>query len=209
MELESSHSTELADHCSSALQILQDFFNDGDGVSKKDLAESHGLAIFDVKGISAGTAVARGSGLVMAHHGKGGWSLPSSISLKYIGAGPSFGTNLYSSVRVLDKQEFDRCFIEQKWEYGMQLVAAAGPLGANIEVKGQSLIQQPTRSKGAYVGVTFGGTHFEENKDVNAKFYGQEVTAREILTGKIDVPETCKNNVRGLWDFLLLLENDM
>lgn len=57
-----------------------------------------------------------------------------------------------------------------------------------------------------YVGLTVGGTHFKENKDLNAKFYGKEVTAREILTGKIQGAEACKNEVRSLWDFLTLLE---
>ncbi|CAH0047627.1 unnamed protein product [Clonostachys solani] len=209
MTWENSHTTDLAVRCSSALQILQDVLKNRDAISKKDLEEAHGLVIFDVKGIAVGTGFAHGSGLVMARHAKGDWSLPSSVSRTYVGAGPSLGANLYSSARVLNKEAFEKCFIEQRWEYGMNLSAAAGPFGANVDVKGQSLIQHPTRSKGAYFGVTFGGTLFEENKELNAKFYGKEISAREILTGKIQVSEACKNEVRSLWDFLTSLEKQI
>ncbi|CAH0004504.1 unnamed protein product [Clonostachys byssicola] len=206
MKSESFHATELAERCKSALQILQDLHNNGEALSKKNLEEAVGLVVFTLKGASMGAEVGLGSGLVMARHAKGDWSLPSAVSLTYVGGGVSFGINVYSSVQVLKKEEFEKNFIEQRREYGMQLAASAGPLSTYVDVKGQSLVQTLTESTGMYVGLTFGGTHFKENKDLNAKFYGKEVTAQEILTGNIQVPEARKNEVRSLLDFLTLLE---
>ncbi|CAH0018903.1 unnamed protein product [Clonostachys rhizophaga] len=206
MKSETFHTTELAERCKSALQILQDLLGNGDAITKIDLEEAHGLVIFNSIGASVGTGCAVGSGLVMARHAKGDWSLPSAVSETYVGGGPSFGVNVYSSVRVLKKEEFEKCFIKQRREYGMQFAAAVGPLGIKIEVEGQSMVQRVAKPEGLYFGWTVGATHFKENKDLNAKFYGKELTAREILTGKIQVPEACKNEVRSLWDFLNLLE---
>ncbi|CAI6098848.1 unnamed protein product [Clonostachys chloroleuca] len=189
MKSESFYTTELAERCKSVLQILQDLLSNGDTISKEDLDEAYGLVIFTSIGASVGVGGGLGSGLVMARHAKGDWSLPSAVSQTYVGAGPSFGVNVYSS---------------QRREYGMQLAVSAGSLSTHIEVKGQSLVQHLKGS--VYVGLTVGGTHFKENKYLNAKFYGKEVTAREILTGKIQGAEACKNEVRSLWDFLTLLE---
>jgi lipid-binding SYLF domain-containing protein len=179
---------------------------DGNVISKKDFEEAYGLVIFNSQGASVGAGGEVGSGLVMARHAKGDWSLPSAVSQTYVGGGPSFGVNVYSSVRVLKKEEFEKCFIKQIREYGMQFAAAAGPLGIKIEVEGQSMVQRATKSEGVYFGWTVGATHFKENKDLNAKFYGKEVAAREVLRGEIQVPEAGMNEVRSLWDFLTLLE---
>lgn len=59
-----------------------------------------------------------GSGLVMARHAKGDWSLPSAVSQTYVGAGPSFGVNVYSSVRVLKKKNSKNAFSSKDGNMG-------------------------------------------------------------------------------------------
>jgi hypothetical protein len=46
-----------------------------------------------------------------------------------------------------------------------------------------------SKSKGAFAGISVEGSVLIERKDINCKFYGRDITAKEILTGVVEAPE--------------------
>lgn len=66
---------------------------------------------------------------------------------------------------------------------------AAGPVGRNAEaagaasLKGVAGIFSYSKTKGLFAGVSLEGSAIIERKDANAKLYGRQVSARELLSG--------------------------
>jgi hypothetical protein len=48
------------------------------------------------------------------------------------------------------------------------------------------------QSRGAYAGVTLDGAYVAVRHDVNEKFYGRKVTARELLYGAVKAPKAAE-----------------
>ena len=69
---------------------------------------------------------------------------------------------------------------------GEAYVAATGP-SSNSEA-----YMSYSQSRGAYGGVTVDAAYVSVRKDVNEKFYGYAVSARDILGGKVDRPKAAE-----------------
>lgn len=66
---------------------------------------------------------------------------------------------------------------------------AAGPVGRNAEAAGAASLKSVagifsySKTKGLFAGVSLEGSAIVERKDANAKLYGRQISARELLTG--------------------------
>ena len=49
-----------------------------------------------------------------------------------------------------------------------------------------------SRSQGAFAGVSLQGAVIATRDDANAEFYGQKISASDILAGKVNVPAGAK-----------------
>jgi hypothetical protein len=71
---------------------------------------------------------------------------------------------------------------------------AAGPIGRNAEASGSATykhvaaIYSYSKTRGLFAGVSLEGSVIITRSDANKKFYGQEVTAKELLNGTIPPP---------------------
>jgi SH3 domain-containing YSC84-like protein 1 len=161
------------------------------------IAQAKGLAIMTV--IKAGFVWSgrAGSGLVVSKLPDGSWSAPSAIGTAGMGFGGQIGANLTDFVIVLNTEEAVKAFsMGGNVTLGGNLSVSAGPMGRSLEASGSvrkfAPIYSYSKSKGLFAGVSIEGSVILERKDANAEFYGRKVSAKEILTGKVQPPAECE-----------------
>jgi SH3 domain-containing YSC84-like protein 1 len=149
-----------------------------------------GLAILTV--IKAGfLGSARfGSGLVVARLPDGSWSAPSAIATAGAGFGGQIGLELTDFVFILNDSSAVKTFSQAgSLTLGGNVSIAAGPVGRNAEAAGAASLKSVagifsySKTKGLFAGVSLEGSAIVERKDANAKLYGRQISARELLTG--------------------------
>ena len=155
------------------------------------MRDAKGLAILTVtKGgfIFSGKG---GSGLVIARVGNG-WSGPSAIGTGGVGFGFQAGVEVSELVIVLNTPEAVNAFAKGgNVTLGAGMSIAAGPVGRTAEgsVALQAVMYTYSRSQGAFAGVSLEGTVIATRDDANTEFYGKQVTATDILSGKVTPPK--------------------
>lgn len=165
-----------------------------DNVIPKDvICNAKGLAIFTA--IKAGFfwSGRAGSGLVVAKLPDGSWSSPSLINIGGVGFGAQLGADVTDFVIVLNTEDAVKAFCRgENVTLGGNLSVSAGPVGFGHEYSGSlyegASLFSYSKSKGLFAGVSVEGTIIIERKDANKTFYGSEISAEDILSGKTDKP---------------------
>ncbi|KAJ9052755.1 hypothetical protein DSO57_1031117 [Entomophthora muscae] len=190
--------TDLAAECTKAAKILNKFIDPKeagiDSVVPHDiLTKAKGFAILTI--IKAGFVWSgrAGSGLVVARLSDGSWSAPSGIGSAGVGFGGQIGAQITDFLIILNTADAVKAFSEGgNVTLGGNLSVAAGPLGRSAEAGGAvahfAAIYSYSKSKGLFAGVSIEGSVILERKDANAKFYGRQVRAKELLSGKVPPP---------------------
>ncbi|KAK3316190.1 hypothetical protein B0H66DRAFT_576173 [Apodospora peruviana] len=186
----------LASECKKCGKILTSFidprqaFSPDKVIPPSVLANAKGLAILTV--IKAGfLGSARfGSGLVVARLPDGSWSAPTAIATGGAGFGGQIGFELTDFVFILNDASAVKTFSQAgSLTLGGNVSIAAGPVGRNAEAAGAASLRSVagifsySKTKGLFAGVSLEGSVIVERKDANAKLYGRQVSARELLTG--------------------------
>lgn len=157
-----------------------------------------GLAIFSTMRTGLWVSGSGGSGVLIAHNPDGTWSPPSGILVHTLGVGFNAGIDIYDCVVVINNPKALEAFSKVRVTLGGEVSMALGPLGvggtldANIDPRKQqnrTPIFTYMKSRGLYAGVQIDGTFIIERNDENAKFYGQRMPVKDILTGRVkEVP---------------------
>ncbi|KAH7340893.1 DUF500-domain-containing protein [Rhizoctonia solani] len=163
-------------------------------IPKAVLQRARGLAVFQV--IKAGFVFSgkAGSGLVLARLPDGSWSAPSCIGTAGVGWGLQIGADITDFVIVLNSEEAVRAFsMGGNVTVGGNISASAGPIGTGGAVQASLASPAPmfsySKSKGLFAGLSLEGTVLIERKDANRDFYGSDVPAKDILSGRVPPPE--------------------
>ncbi|RGP79403.1 hypothetical protein FLONG3_2458 [Fusarium longipes] len=176
--------SELVAECQKSAQTLETFINKGK-IPSDVIKNAKGLAIFT--GFRAGMyfAGAGGSGVVIARLTDGSWSSPSAFSVRSGSVGLVYGIDVYDCICVLNTIEAVDAYKKSEVNLGGAVALATGPLGGNVNVGDVKPVWTYTKSRGIYGGLTVDGTVIKEKKDVNAEFYGSEVSSAQILDGHV------------------------
>jgi SH3 domain-containing YSC84-like protein 1 len=87
--------------------------------------------------------------------------------------------------------------LSDKFKMGADATVAAGPVGRNAaagtDAKLNAEILSYSRSKGAFAGISLDGAVVQADKSGDKAMYGSSVTRREILSGKVAVPEPARS----------------
>ncbi|GAA5833110.1 hypothetical protein JCM11251_006519 [Rhodosporidiobolus azoricus] len=195
----------LENEVEKAAKILQSFLADPqhpesalNSIPKEVLARAKGFAIFTVLKAGFVWSGKAGSGVVIARLPDGTWSAPSCIATGGVGFGLQVGADLSEFVVVLNSDEALAAFAKGgNVTIGGNLSAAAGPIGVGGAVNTALLHPEPmftySKSKGLFAGVSLEGTVLIERKDANAAFYGQQLAAVDLLSGKVPPPEAASS----------------
>jgi len=185
------------------IDVLEEYGKaQGDSIPRQVFHDAKGLVVMWV--IKAGFLIAGegGDGLVVIRQGKK-WSHPSAISAAGAGVGFQAGGSSQDYVLLLNTEEAVRQF-SQKGNYtsSAEVEGTAGPTGRELSA-GVATVNAPVYTysftKGLFGGVSLSGLGYGSADDTNENFYGQRLTPKEILDGKVKkTPEA----VHRLWKAL-------
>ena len=154
------------------------------------LNTAKGLAIITVTKAGFIISGRGGTGIVVART-EGGWSGPSAIGTGGIGVGFQAGAQTSELIIVLNTPKAVQAFSKQgNVSLGADLSVAAGPVGRNVaaDMLPLAAVYTYSRSQGLFAGISLEGTVIATRDDTNAAYYGREVNAGDILSGKVKPP---------------------
>ncbi|KAK9482375.1 hypothetical protein V1527DRAFT_492792 [Lipomyces starkeyi] len=191
----------LKSECKKAARILSSFIKPNQVLGMDTvippsvLANAKGLAIITV--LKAGFLFSgrAGSGIVIARLPDGTWSAPSAIVTAGAGVGGQIGAELTDFVMILNTRAAVESFSQLgSITLGGNISIAAGPIGRNAEAGGSASLKSVaaifsySKTRGLFAGVSLEGSALIERRDANRKFYGGNVTAKQLLSGTVDSP---------------------
>jgi lipid-binding SYLF domain-containing protein len=164
------------------------------------LRNARGLAILTVVKVGFGLSGKGGQGVVVARTGDG-WSGPSFVGTGGAGWGLQIGAEITEFVFVLNTNRAVHAFSQDgNVTLGVDVSVAAGPVGRDLQagVTPRAAGYTYSKSKGLFAGVSLEGTVIATQKTANARYYGHEVSARDILSGAVSAPARANVLMRAL-----------
>lgn len=163
-------------------------------IPTKVIQRALGLAIFTTMRSGLWFSGSGGAGVLLGRIPETGeWSPPSGIMLHTAGMGLLAGVDIYDCVVVINTPEALEAFKHFRCTVGGEISASAGPVGVGgiLESelhKRQAPIWNYMKSRGLYGGIQIDGTVIIERVDENERFYGERISAIDILAGKARYP---------------------
>ncbi len=182
-------------------RILRDFHKMPEqGIPESVLRHAKGVAVLTVVKIGFGLSGKGGQGVIVARTGNG-FSGPSFIGTGGAGWGPQIGAQITEFVFVLNTNRAVRAFSHDgNLTLGADASVAAGPVGreASAAVTPTAAIYTYSRAKGLFAGASLEGTVIATQKTANARYYGHDVSASDILSGAVSAPPRAGVLLRAL-----------
>lgn len=158
------------------------------GIPREVAQSATAVALLSV--VQAGFLVAgsAGTGILLRKKTDGTWSHPSACGLVGCGYGLLVGASVKHVLVFIHGQDgLNAVTSETGLTVGGQAEATLGPFGRTVELdvnvsnRGAGTSHAVAFSKGAFVGVSVQGAVVGARLAANAKFYGIDVTPRQIL----------------------------
>ncbi|KAK4049778.1 hypothetical protein OIO90_005359 [Microbotryomycetes sp. JL221] len=190
----------LPQECRKATKLFAAFANPEKGldtiIPASILRKAKGFAFLTVAKAGFIFSARAGSGVVIARLQDGSWSAPSAIGTAGGGVGFQAGVEMAEFLIILNSRAAVASFMAAgSLTIGGNMSVAAGPLGRNVEGTGSvstkgkvSAMYSYSRTKGLFGGASIEGSVIVERSDANAKAYGYDVTAKQLLSGQVEVP---------------------
>jgi SH3 domain-containing YSC84-like protein 1 len=180
---------------SESATVLSEIMNAKDKGIPEDLLEKAQCVgvVPDLKRAGFVLGAKYGKGIVVCREPNGrGWSAPSTVRIEGGSIGLQIGAGETDVVFiVMNKRGMDK-LMEDKFTIGADVSAMAGPVGRSAEAKTDALLHAEilaySRSRGIFAGVSLEGATLRPDREDNREIYGQELSQREILTGRMRPP---------------------
>lgn len=163
------------------------------------LHQAKGLVFLTVAKAGLVVSCRVGSGILVARRKNGTWSAPVAIGTVGVGWGFQAGGDITNFLIILNTEHAVNMFASRRHlELGTELGIAMGPLGRGAKVQVGSIGGKPApayawaHSKGFFAGISFEGSMITVRSDMNAKFYGRPVEAKELLFDSIKNPKAAQ-----------------
>jgi lipid-binding SYLF domain-containing protein len=118
------------------------------------------------------------------------------VALEGASFGFQIGGQATDFVLLVMNEKGAKSVLSSKVKLGADASAAAGPVGrttsAETDVAMKAEILSWSRSRGIFGGVSLAGSTLRPDNDANKKLYGKEMSAQEIIQGKVPPPEAAK-----------------
>jgi len=152
---------------------------------RRVLAKAEGIIIFREYGAGFIWGGKGGFGIAMRRQHNGQWGPPAFLGQGEGNFGLQIGIQRQDLVFLFMSSEALKIFDHEKFKIGVDIAAAAGPVGANAEAQAGVPVLVYSDTTGLYAGATFKGGMLLPDKDANEKFYGKQgIRVPEILRGE-------------------------
>jgi lipid-binding SYLF domain-containing protein len=161
-----------------------------DGIPDELMERAKGIAVIPkVVKAALGIGGQWGDGLMSKRMPNGQWSAPVYIDVRGGSFGLQIGLDSTDLVLIFNDEKGIDALVDGKLELGAEASVAAGPVGrkarVGTDIKLESAIFSYSRSKGAFAGVSLGGSVIAIDDSDNEKAYGKKVSAQDLLSGKV------------------------
>ena len=181
------------DRLDKAADVLHEIMATGDkGIPEEVLQHAKCVAVVPhmVKGgFVIGAEGGRGVATCRTDHG---WSAPAFFSIEGGSWGLQIGVEGIDLVMIIQNDQGMEHLLNSKFKIGADASAAAGPVGrhasADTDWKMNAEILTYSRAKGIFAGLTLNGAVVHEDRDSMKAVYGDDVTERQVLMGKVPPP---------------------
>lgn len=141
----------------------------------------------------------RGGSCAISRRVPKGWSAPAFFKLGGGSFGPQIGASSTDFVLLFMNDGAVKGLLEDKFEIGGEIGAAAGPVGrqasASTDAQLKAGILSYSRSKGLFAGLELKGVVINPDNDLNESVYG--VKAKDLLVG-VEIKKRIPSSVRAL-----------
>jgi lipid-binding SYLF domain-containing protein len=125
-----------------------------------------------------------------------GWSAPAFFAITGGNWGLQIGVEGVDLVMVFEGEKGMQRMLSSNFQIGADASAAAGPVGrhasANTDWKMDTEVLTYSRAKGIFAGLTLTGANLRRDDDSMDAFYGNDVSTRSALEGKLAVPASAE-----------------
>jgi lipid-binding SYLF domain-containing protein len=139
-----------------------------------------------VKKFAVGLGGTGGRGPMSCRQGKnfnGKWSAPAMYTIGGASAGFQIGGTASDIILLIMSSSAVDKILDSKVKVGSDATAAAGPGATTSGNMGSADILTYARTKGLFAGVSIDGASLDPDGDANKRIYGENVSARQIVTG--------------------------
>ena len=137
-----------------------------------------------------------------APHFTGPWSAPALYALEGANIGFQLGGEETDFVLLVMNPQGVRSLLKSKVQLGADAAAAAGPKGRDATAATDAMMRAEilsySRARGLFAGVSLEGSTLRPDGSANRKFYGRQLSAREIVSGKVATPPAGQEMVATL-----------
>jgi lipid-binding SYLF domain-containing protein len=180
--------------------VLKEIFGMPDGIPSDLLDRAECVIVFpSVKKVAIGVGGSYGRGVISCRSGAtydGPWSAPAMFALEGASIGFQLGGQATDYVILVMNDRGASSVLGSKVKLGADASAAAGPkgrtAGASTDIVMRAEMLTYSRSRGLFAGVSLEGSTLREDGGANETEYKRKLTAREIVTGSLPVPEAGK-----------------
>jgi lipid-binding SYLF domain-containing protein len=144
------------------------------------------LILPSVKKFAVGIGGTGGRGPMSCREGKnfsGKWSAPAMYTIGGASAGFQIGGTASDIILLIMAPTAVEKVLDSKVKVGTDATAAAGPGATTSGNMGNADMLTYARAKGLFAGISLDGASLDPDGDANKRIYGQDVTARQIVTG--------------------------
>jgi lipid-binding SYLF domain-containing protein len=133
-----------------------------------------------------------GRGYASCRKEGGGWTAPAALRVEGGGFGLQIGGSETDVVMLVMSRKGMDGMLSSKFTLGGEVSAAAGPVGRDATAQTDATMRADilswSRSRGLFGGISLQGGTLRADEDTDKALYGQKVSSKEILTGKVEAP---------------------
>lgn len=185
-----------ADRLKAAGETLQEILNIPDDLPKSMLDRAECVIVFpSVKKFAIGIGGSYGRGAMSCRSGKtftGPWGAPALYALEGANIGLQLGGQETDFVLLVMNPKGAESVFKSKIKLGGDAAAMAGPKGRDAEAATDALLRAEilsySRARGLFAGVSLEGSTLRQDGSANKKVYGREISARDIVAGRVHTP---------------------
>jgi len=131
--------------------------------------------------------------VLLARDGKGEWKGPAFYTIGSASIGIAFGGEASEAVIVIGSQKALDSLYANQFKVGADGSISAGPVGQGGNVAFTSDMMSFSRSKGAFIGLSFDGSVLDVRDSLNNAYYKAKVSPLDILVrGTVTAAEAAK-----------------
>src|SRR5579864_9369868 len=179
--------------------VMQEVLNIPDNIPTELLEKAECVIVFpSVKKLAFGIGASYGRGAMVCRTGekfRGRWGAPAMYALEGGSIGFQIGGEGTDLILLVMNDRGMNSILSSKVKLGADASIAGGPKGrdasANTDAWMRAEILSYSRARGVFAGISLEGSTLRPDNDANAKLYGSEVPAKEIVLKGTVQPPAC------------------